>query len=155
MLRTGQVPQLAHSEIGQDDIVRKGVDDEFGSRARAQDLAAVGQRPQTGGAVDRTAEVVAVAQLDLAGVERHPDPHGVGQHPRFVADRFLQRDGGGGCRRRPVEDRERGITLAAGLDQSPATRRDDLFDDLVVASQRHRHGVGVAPPTPRSTPRCR
>ncbi len=155
MLRTRQVPQLTHSEIGQHDIVGQGVDDEFGSGARAQDLAAGGQRPQTSGAVDRPAEVVAVAQLDLAGVQGHPDPHRLGQHPRFVADRLLQLDGGGGCRRRSVEDRERRIALAARLDQPPSARRDDLFDDLVVARERHRHGVGIAPPTPPSTLRYR
>ena len=63
-----------------------------------------------------------------------------------MADRFLQLDGGGGRRRRPLEDRERGIAFAARLDQPPSAGRDDLFDELVVARERRRHGVGVGLP---------
>jgi hypothetical protein len=39
MLRTREVFQLAHPQVGENDIVGKGVDDEFGCRTRAQDLA--------------------------------------------------------------------------------------------------------------------
>ena len=74
---------------------------------------------------------------------------GSAQCPRFVADRFLQLDGGGGRRRRPIEDRERGVALAARLDQPSSAGRDDLFDELVVASERQRHGVGVCLPRGR------
>ena len=48
-----------------------------------------GQRPQAGGAIDRPAEIVAVAKLDLAGVQCHADTHGFPQRPRLVTDRFL------------------------------------------------------------------
>ena len=64
-------------------------------------------------------------------------------------DRVLQLDGRGGRRRRPVEDRERGVALATGLDQPSAPRRDDLFDELVVSRERHRHGAGVSLPCGR------
>ena len=86
-------------------------------RTRAQDLAALGQRPQARSPVDRATEVVAVAKLDFAGVQSHPDAHGLGQRPRLVDDRVLQLDGGGRRRRWSLEDRERGIALAARLDQ--------------------------------------
>ena len=62
-------------------------------------------------------------------------------------DRVLQLDRGGGRRRRPLEDRERGVALAARLDQPSAAGRDDLFDELVVAGQCGRHGVGVRLPS--------
>ena len=145
-LRASKVAQLAHPQVGEHDVIGQRVDDEFGRRTRAQDLAARGQRPQSGGAVDRPSEVVAVAKLDLAGVQRHPDTHGLAQRPRLAGDRFLQLDGGGGRRRRPLEDRERRIALAARLDQPSAAGCDDLFDELVVSGQRHRHGVGVCLP---------
>ena len=104
------------------------------------------QRSQAGGAVDRATEVVAVAEFDLAGVQRHSDAHGLAQRPRLMGDRVLQLDGRCGRRRRPIEYRERGVSFAARLDQPPAARRDDLFDDLVVARERHRHRVGVGLP---------
>ena len=66
--------------------------------------------------------------------------------PRLVGDRVLQLDCRGGGRRGPLEDRERRVALAACFDQPSAARRDDLFDELVVACERHRHRVGVGLP---------
>ncbi len=68
------------------------------------------------------------------------------QRPRLVGDRVLQLDSRGGGRRRPLEDRERGIALATRLDQPSSARRDDLFDEFVVSCERHRHGAGVCLP---------
>jgi hypothetical protein len=45
-----------------------------------------------------------------------------------------------------VEDRERRVALAASLDEPSSAGRDDLFDDLVVSGERHRHRVGVRLP---------
>ena len=98
VLRAREVSQLAHPQVGEHDVVGQGVDDEFGGRTRAQDLATGGQRSQAGGAVDRPAEVVAVAKLGFAGVQCHPDTHGLPQRPGLVEDRVLQLDGGGGRR---------------------------------------------------------
>ena len=146
VLRAREVAQLARPKIGKHDVVGQCVDDQLGGRARAQDLAARGQCPQAGGAVDRATEVVAVAKLDLAGMQRHADAHGLTQRPRLMGDGVLQLDGGCGGRRRTVEDRERGIAFAARLDQPASARCHDLFDELVVARERHRHGVGIRLP---------
>jgi hypothetical protein len=63
--------------------------------------------------VDRPTDVVAVAELDLTGVQCGADVHGFRQCPRLVTDRFLQVDSGGCGRRPPIEDRGRRIALAA------------------------------------------
>ncbi|BBY91901.1 hypothetical protein MGALJ_15700 [Mycobacterium gallinarum] len=118
MLWASEVAQLPHPEIGEHYIVGQRVDHEFGGRARTQGLPACGQRSQTGSAIDRPTEVVAIAQLHLTGVQRHPDAHGFSQHPGFVADRLLQLDGGSGRARRPIENRERRVALAPRLDQA-------------------------------------
>ena len=48
MLGAGEVAQLARPEVDEHNVVGQRVDDELGGRARAQDLAALGQRPQRG-----------------------------------------------------------------------------------------------------------
>ncbi len=144
-----EVAQLAHTKIGENDVVAQRVDDEFSRRARAQDLSARGQRPQARGAVDRSAEVVAITQFDLACVQRHADAQRFAQCPLFMGDRVLQLHGRCGCRRRPVEDRERGVAFAARFDQPPATRRHNLLDELVVARESRCHRLGVGLPCRR------
>ncbi|CDP85962.1 hypothetical protein BN975_02593 [Mycolicibacterium farcinogenes] len=146
MLGACQVLQLPHAQIEEGDVVGQGVDHQLGGRTRAQDLSATGLRTQAGGTVDGASEVVAITKLRLAGMQCHPDTHGLGQRPRLVRDRVLQLDRGGRGSRRPVEDGERGITLATCLDQAAAAGRDDLFDELVVPSERHGHGVGISFP---------
>ena len=115
-----EVFQLAGPEVDEHDIISQRVDDEFGGRTRTHDLAALRQRPQSGGAVDRASEVVTVAELGLTGMQCHANSHGVLQYPGLAGDRLLHLDGRGGGGRRPVEDREGGVTLAASLDQPPA-----------------------------------
>ncbi|MCV7332024.1 hypothetical protein H7J81_18140 [Mycobacterium cookii] len=117
VLGAGQVFELTHPEVGEHDVVGQRVDDEFGGRARAQDLATHCQRPQPRSPVHRPTEVIAVAELDLSGVQRDPDPHRRPKAPLLVGDRVLQLHSGRCCRRRSLEDRERGIALAACLDQ--------------------------------------
>jgi len=82
-------------------------------------------------------------------MQRHANPDGFPQCPRLVSDGFVQLNCRGGGRRGPFEDRKRRVALAACFDQPSATRRDDLFDELVVASECHRHRVGVGLPCGR------
>jgi hypothetical protein len=63
-----------------------------------------------------------------------------------VGNRVLQLEGGGSGGRGPLEDRERRITLAPRLDEPSAAGSDNLFDELVVTRERHRHGVSVCLP---------
>ena len=70
--------------------------DQLRGRAREQDLAAVAGREQARDAVERRAEVVAVALLGLAGVQRHAHPERPGRAPGFGRERAL-----GGQRPRP------------------------------------------------------
>ena len=120
VLGAGEVFQLAHPQVSEHHVVGQCVDDELGGRARAQDLAALGQRPQARGPVDRPTEVVAVAKLDLPGMKRHPNPHGLPQLPGLVGDRVLQLNGRRSGPGRPLENRKGGISLAAGFDQPSA-----------------------------------
>ena len=146
-LRPCEVLELTGAQVVEHHVVGQCIDDQLGRRARAEDLPTRRHRPQPRGAVDRPAEVVAVAELDLAGVQRHPHGDRVGGRPWLLPHRLLQFDRRRGRCRRPVEDRERGIALTAGLDEPAAAERDHLLDDLVVPCERRRHGFGI--PLPR------
>ena len=115
-------------------------------RGRAHDLAAVGERHQAGGAVDRAAEVVAVALDRLAGVDAHAHPQwGVGRP-------VLGGEGGlafGGGRQRVAGPGEgNGEAVAAGGEHLAAAAVEHRPEQLVVAGQRRLHGRRVVLPQP-------
>ncbi len=82
-----QVAEAVLSEVAQSlrDFVGDG---------RAEDLPAVGDGHQAGGAVDSWAEVVAVALHRLTGVDTHPHPQHGRTRPRGVGQRGLGMNGG-------------------------------------------------------------
>jgi hypothetical protein len=104
--------------------VRQLVGHQLGRRPGQQDLPALPERPQPGGAVERLAVVVAVAQLGLAGMQGGPGREGEPTRPGARAERPLQGQGRGGRVARPHEHRHRRVALASGLDEPPAVGAD-------------------------------
>ena len=71
-LGAAEVLQSVRAEVGETHILRQLIHDQSGRRVRHEDLAAVADRSQAGAADHGLTEVVAfVAQLGLAGVDRH------------------------------------------------------------------------------------
>jgi hypothetical protein len=129
--------------------VRQLVGHQFGRRPGQQDLPALPERPQPGGAVERLAVVVAVAQLGLAGMQGGPGREGEPTRPGARAERPLQGQGRGGRVARPHEHRHRRVALASGLDEPPAVGADGPGDQLLVLGQGGAHHRPVPLPQRR------
>ena len=112
-LRLGQVAQPVGAEVGE--LGRAGARaDEGGRHVREQDLAAVADGHDAGGAVDGPAPEVVTDPLDLAGVDAHAHGQTRGGHLVLGGDGGLQRtfdrrEGGGDA----VAHRGEDLTAAA------------------------------------------
>ena len=151
LLAAGQVAQLAEAEVGQGDPARKGVAGEIGGGAGQHDLVRCG-RPSAGATArfDRAAEVVAVADLGLAGVDRHPHRHARGR-PAPVARR----------RAAATASVARANTLNVASPSPLASSSRPSWDSTALAmtascrSRRGRPWRRGRPPTGPSNPRRR
>ena len=98
LLGTAEIFELVRAQVTERERRRqRDRATRFRGGVREQDLAAVAQREHAGDAVERRAEVVAIAQLGHPGVERHAHAQRAGHAPGFCVERAL-----GGERRRPA-----------------------------------------------------
>ena len=103
--RPGEIAEAVLAEIDEAEVVVEHVARELFGRERHEDLAAVRRVHQAGGAIDRRAVVVAVAELGVARVDTDPHPERTGHAPRFGDDRPFGVGGGGECIVGTGEDR--------------------------------------------------
>ncbi len=102
-------------------------------RPRQDDLAAVADGRDAGGAVDVEPAVVVPGKVRLAGVQAHPNPNlavvrpAMGVEGALAVDRGIDRRAGLG------EDREHGITL--GPDADAAVALHGVAEDLEMRSR--------------------
>jgi hypothetical protein len=131
-----QVPQAMLAQIA-----KHQAGHELGRHPRDQHLPAVAGGHEPGGAVHRRAEVVAVALVDLAGVDPHPhaDAVHVGQGR---LGRFGRRHRVGGS---PERGRE---PVPAGGEDVPAVGLDRSSQKPVVLGHGESHRVRVFLPPP-------
>ena len=95
-LRPAEVLQAVHPEVGQARLLRQAVDDEPRGRVRHEDLVAVADRAQPRASDHGLTEVVAlVAQLGLAGVDRHAHVEVGALRPVLAEEPSLGVDRGG------------------------------------------------------------
>ena len=138
-LRLLQILELVKPPILHGDPRRQHRHQLSGS-ARRHHLAAVGGRHQPRRAVDRRAEVVAVALVDLTGVDRHPDPDRQTGGPRLGPDRPLRLDGCCDC---VGCTRERhGEAVSARGEDVARVACDRAAHEIVVAGEHRRHRGG-------------
>ena len=72
-LRFCEIPQVVHAEPYQARARRQCIANQFGRGSRNKDLAAVPGRKQPSHSVERPAEIVTIARVNLAGVHSHPN----------------------------------------------------------------------------------
>ena len=143
-VRRGDAPQPMLPKIDEPDVVAERAVDDLRRRRRHHDLAPVPRRHQTGGEVDRRAEIVAVALNCLTGVDA--DTHGDRRRrrPRLGAKPPLSFDG---RRHRVGRPRESGAErVAPGRKDAAARAGDRLAQDAVVTLQSLTHGTRVLVP---------
>lgn len=87
--RTGEVAQSVLAEIAQLHPWGQRPVEQRRRGLRDEDLPAVAECHQTGGAVERRAEVVAVARFGVARVHAHPHAQRAGGAPLPLAEREL------------------------------------------------------------------
>ena len=133
--RGRQIPQPARPQIQQIHSA-----EQTRRRVGQQDLTTMSSGHHSCGSIEHRSEVIAVAQLRLAGCQSHS--HRQLQRPLRV-DRGVH----GGDRRREG----RHDTVAAVAEQEPVIRLDGRAQHLVVHGQRRPHRLRVGlPPTGRT-----
>ncbi len=107
----------------------------------------MGRGAQSGGDVDRVADEVVVAAVDLADVDRGADVQRSGfDRPRRHGEGALDRRRGTHRRGGQVEHDEVAVALTAGADDLTAVVGDEGGDAPVDDIERRRHRRLVAPP---------
>jgi len=139
---TGAGCRRRGAEVDEVDADRR-IEQTRGER-RHDDLATVGRAHQARGVVDRWAEVVAVALVDLAGVHAHAHAEIDRLRPRLGAECQLRVDRGRHRVAGAGEHRAQAVT--AGGEHMAVGREDRLAQDLVVADQRLTHLGGMRIP---------
>lgn len=145
-LRPGDVSQFVLAEIEQRCSFWQRVANERRRRSRHQDRPAAGERPDPGGPVHRSPEVIPVSLLDLPGVERGPHTDRLGGGPWLGPECELQCHCGVDAVAGPLEHAEGRVAFTLVLDHLAPTRRDEVVDQLVVAAHGFLHGRGIALP---------
>ncbi len=113
---------------------------------RQQDLTAVTDRVQPRAEVQRPAERLAVAQHDVAHVDRHPDGHPADGRPIAVADLTLGRDRSGERIRWFLERSDHAV--AGEVEGGSRVFGDDAAQQVVVPFEHGDHRFGeLLPPT--------
>src|SRR5690606_39189907 len=103
---------------------------------------------QPGHPVDVRTEIVVIAELGAAAVNRHPHPQATDFDPRFGGQRPL---GGHGGRYRGLGIGEHGAErIAHRLEHAAAHPDDRVTHQRVVTRQGHRHCAGMVLPAARA-----
>ncbi len=134
--RLGDVPEPMVAQIAQLRAGRQGGTGQLGRRRTDQHLPAVRGVPHPGAAVDGRPEVITVAKLGLAGVERHPHADFEAGRPRLASERLLDLDGGRHGVAGPREHGEDAVALVARPDHGPASTFDALGQQDIVSLDR-------------------
>ena len=123
LLRAAQVLEPVRAEVEPRHPVRQRVAGEVHALTRRDHLAAVGEGPEPRGADDRLARVVArVAQLGVAGVQRHAHRNVDGGRPGLGCERPLRGERGRHRVRPTPEHRHDAVALALLHREHPAVR---------------------------------
>lgn len=130
MLRALQVPQPVMSEVPQARSDREILARQLADRARHQHLAAVREPTDPGAAIRGGPPPIGFGGVRLSGEQRHADPDLQIARPVLALHGALDLERACQCVRRPREQREGGIALAALLQQRPATCRHGGGDQL-------------------------
>jgi hypothetical protein len=132
---------VAQPVLAQVDQLRFALPEQGSSGGRQEDLPAVGGGHQPRGAVDGRPVIIAVAQLGLAGMERHTGAEGARVSPGLGLQPLLRGDGRLGGRR----GRGKGgvQSIARLLDHGPAVGIDGLPEQGIMPRQGRRHGPGM------------
>ena len=155
-LGTAEVLQPVRPEVGQVHAVRQVVDDQAGGCVRDEDLVPVADRSKASASDHGLTEVVAfVAQLGLAGVDRHAHVEVGPRRPGLGHQGSLGIDRRGHRIRRTGERGHHAVALALFDRPHAAVAGDDLVQDLVVPGDRHGHRLRASAPTAAMTPRRR
>ncbi len=144
MLGTRQVLEPLHAHVAQRNLVREHVAQELAGRARHEHLAAVACREQACDAVQRRPEVIPVAKVGVARVERHAHRDGDGRGPWLRDQRALRRSCGrerigraGECGAERIADRLEDVSVVRG---------DHFAHQRVVTGECDPHLRGKAVP---------
>ncbi len=135
----GASQQLAAKELQLGAVGQLRLDERRRCRAE-QHLAALRERPDARGPVDRLPVVVAAALERLTGVDAHPHRYRGCVVPLLGREHPLRLGGRRGRRDRTREHRERAVALALVLQEHPAVSLDRRRDERVVAGERGVHG---------------
>ena len=153
-LRAAEVLEPELAEVAQAGAGREAIGAQRGGGRRQQDLAAMADGHEPGGAVDRRAEVVVAAPLGVARMERHPDAERAGLAPVGRGQGAL-----GGERSRSTPSSAVGKTAIIPspvvLTTDAIGRFDRLAKDHVMARQRVGHRGRHVAPTAGCCRRCR
>ena len=142
----GDVAQTMHAEIDQLGLGLQFAVRQVGGGLRNERLAAVGDRQQPRRAIDALAEIVAVALLDGAGVDRHSDWQAADRLEILRRKRAQGRERGPDrLRRRDERGAER---VAGGLEHTPVVRCDGATQGFVVQRERGPHRPRRGLPAP-------
>ena len=137
------------AQIPQRDAGGEGVLHEVVRRAEHEDLATMTDRKETGGAVERRANVVPIALFGLAGVQGHPHPQTAGQRPGLSGQRALRVEHGG---QRVRSRRKRRVErIPHGLEDVAAVLGDGGAQEIVVPAEGGPHRLGMLLPQPGAT----
>jgi hypothetical protein len=99
-------------------------------------LTAVGDGPEPGAAMDCEAYIVAVEEVNLAGVESDPDAERRAYGPRLTVKCALDLTSGGKGVSGMDEDREDAVAFTTTANQNAVMVFDLLGQERVMAGQR-------------------
>ena len=150
-LRSCESSQRLFAELHQIPALGQIIANQRGDRLGQEDLPAVRQSPQPPRTVDRRTEVVAVALVRLARVDRHAHLQRQPLRPSVRCERLARSKRGADGRAGLGEHAERAVAFAARLEHDTAGNAHGTFDQLVVTLDRHGHRVGRALPQRRGT----
>ena len=128
MLRPVEMPEPMGAEVKQALAFRKVLLDQVARRAREQDLTAMAGRGDTRSPMHVHADIAAVAQLGLAGVQAHPHTYFHARGPVLSGKRPLPLDSGAQGIVRPREGQEERIAL--NVHDLPAVGGADVLQHL-------------------------
>ncbi len=137
---------MAFTEVTQSHIGRQSITEQLCGGVRKQNLAAVSSCQQAGDAIERRPTIVAGIRLRRSTVERHAHQERVSNAPVCALKHGLSMERGSQRVGRIGE--RRADSIAEGLKDMPATRRDRLLKNRIVACKRSGHRIRVLLPQP-------
>ena len=151
-LRLAEILEAMEAEVREREA-RPAAVEELARRLRDEHLAAVGRRADPCAAVDAEADVPAVARVDRARVEAHPDAQRPPVRPGVPLESVLSLDGRQ-MQRPPDGQRRRRTSLPVCRPRTPRVGRTPLGAG-VGARRARRRTPARAPGAARSILRCR